>query len=348
MARLIGAQRMVLQAIVDLPVNSAGFVTDAQIAQHTQIAASDVRDWIETLEGEGLVNVAKTTSGLSASITANGRLALGQYRPFPSAPAPPAADTPADTRGIDQRQGVDVIDSSGNWVLLGSYFFQAKSIKQGSGVLTVVIPSRDSQNDAALQALSGARSRGGASVVFAHRNDVWVVAVEDIESESAGEGLDWTIRLRPKDHANGGGPGEFGKVVVNGHELTAEQIAEKRAGRILLNDPPPMAYDHRKHDTATMMEMYIRGVNVTKPVDRCPLRDLYAVLGDDQSPYLHLARLAAVFALKAGDVVERVERLSLGPIRDGHVHVAFAGKRRQKYPNVDPYLITLQGDCPLA
>jgi hypothetical protein len=47
-----------------------------------QIAITDVRDWIETLEGDGLVNVAKITSGLSASITAQGRLALGQFRPL--------------------------------------------------------------------------------------------------------------------------------------------------------------------------------------------------------------------------------------------------------------------------
>src|SRR5262249_47604640 len=88
MAKLIGAQRMVLQAIVDLSPNSVGFVTDSQIAQATQIAIADVRDWIETLEGEGLVNVAKITSGLSASITAQGRLALGLYRPIAPSPSP--------------------------------------------------------------------------------------------------------------------------------------------------------------------------------------------------------------------------------------------------------------------
>jgi hypothetical protein len=76
-----------------------------------------------------------------------------------------------------------------------------------------------------------------------------------------------------------------------------------------------MAYDHRKHDTTIMLAMHIRSVNVLRPVDRCVLRDLYARLGDDPSLFLRLARLAAIFALKAGDVVERVERLALGPIR---------------------------------
>ena len=85
MARLIGAQRMVLQAILDLPKDSAGYVRDAHIAQKTQIAIADVRDWIETLEGEGHVNVARTTGGLSASITAQGRTGPGAVPARPDA-----------------------------------------------------------------------------------------------------------------------------------------------------------------------------------------------------------------------------------------------------------------------
>jgi hypothetical protein len=88
MARLIGAQRMVLQAILDLPKDTAGFVKDTQIAQSTEIATSDVRDWIETLEGEGYVEVARTGVGLSASTTAQGKLILRQFQPFGSTPPP--------------------------------------------------------------------------------------------------------------------------------------------------------------------------------------------------------------------------------------------------------------------
>ncbi len=75
MAKLIGAQRKILQAILDLPRDAAGYVTDSQIAQTTQIAISDVRDWIETLEGDGYVEVARAGGGLNALITAKGRLA---------------------------------------------------------------------------------------------------------------------------------------------------------------------------------------------------------------------------------------------------------------------------------
>ena len=89
MAKLIGAQPMVLQAILDASGNVPSFVEDSQIARTTRIALKDVRDWLETLEGDDYVEIARTEAGLSASITAKGRLALGQYRPFPSTPRPP-------------------------------------------------------------------------------------------------------------------------------------------------------------------------------------------------------------------------------------------------------------------
>ena len=89
MAKLIGAQRMVLQAILDASGDVLSFVEDSQIAQTTRIALEYTRDWLETLEREEYVEIDRTEAGLSASITAKGRLALGQYRPFPSTPRLP-------------------------------------------------------------------------------------------------------------------------------------------------------------------------------------------------------------------------------------------------------------------
>src|SRR5262249_27560913 len=78
MPPLYGAQRMILQAILDVQKDAAGYVTDVQIARSTQIAIGNVRYWIETLETEEHVQVARTETGLSASITAKGRLASAQ------------------------------------------------------------------------------------------------------------------------------------------------------------------------------------------------------------------------------------------------------------------------------
>ena len=88
---------MVLQAVYDLPKDAAGYVTDAQITQSTQIAVTDVRDWIETLEGEGHVNLARTEVGLSASITASGRQAIRQNQPIEGSPSPQQTSKPTTT-----------------------------------------------------------------------------------------------------------------------------------------------------------------------------------------------------------------------------------------------------------
>src|SRR4051812_45860652 len=98
MARLYGAQRLVLRAIQDSPKDTAGFVTDAQVARATGIALKDVRDWIETLEVDGYVEVARTEAGLSASVTAKGRLFLRLFEAF-SAKETDSQDSAPNTEG---------------------------------------------------------------------------------------------------------------------------------------------------------------------------------------------------------------------------------------------------------
>ncbi len=102
MSRLHGAQRMVLRAIFDLPKDSAGYVSDSQIKDRTQIAIEEVQEWLETLKEDGYVEIAHTQAGLSALITAQGRLAVSQ--PQPSEPPPSGT--------------VGRIDLSGTWEYL--------------------------------------------------------------------------------------------------------------------------------------------------------------------------------------------------------------------------------------
>ena len=83
MARLFGAQRMVLQAMSDAQGDTRSFIEDSRIAQATKISLRDMRDWFLTLDNDEYVDLALTESGMSASVTAKGRLALGLYQPFP-------------------------------------------------------------------------------------------------------------------------------------------------------------------------------------------------------------------------------------------------------------------------
>ena len=110
MARLFGAQRMVLQAIHDAQGETPTFIEDSRIAQATRISLRDMRDWFLTLDNDELVDLALTENGMSASVTAKGRLALGLYRPFPH--RPPSAPEPSRSRSKTGRERALVIGIS--------------------------------------------------------------------------------------------------------------------------------------------------------------------------------------------------------------------------------------------
>jgi DNA-binding MarR family transcriptional regulator len=343
--KLEGGERLVLKTLLDLQGKSNEYVKDGSLAAATKIDVQDMRDWLETLEGKGFVERARRTDGFTAFVTASGRLALSQSRPFPVSPPKTSVATTSNPHASFVTQSGRAIDSSGNWIVLGDHFFDSKQVSQRGGIVTVVIHSRTAEDDAAIQSLGSAR-KGAGSIAYAYRNDALVVKVQDVESESSDEGVDWIITLKPKNNEYGGRPTEMA-TTVNPKHYSAYEIAELRASRILLNDPPPMARNPRGFDEQSMLDSLIRGTGVYLPVDRCILRDLYARFGNDPMLYLRLARLGAIYALKAGDAIETVERLALGPIHDGRVHVSFAGKRQKLYSNKAPHVIQIEGDCPL-
>jgi uncharacterized caspase-like protein len=110
MPRLFGAQRLVLQAIQDAQGETSAFVEDSRIAQATRISPKDMRDWFLTLDQDGYIDLALTEGGLRASITPQGRLALGLYGSFPSQPAP--TPEPARSRSRTGRERALVIGIS--------------------------------------------------------------------------------------------------------------------------------------------------------------------------------------------------------------------------------------------
>ena len=99
MAQLIGAQRMILQAILDLPKDAAGYVTDDRITRSTLIGPNEVRDWLETLEGKGLIQLARTQVGMSALLTAEGRIALRQSSGYDASSSAGERNDACDRRG---------------------------------------------------------------------------------------------------------------------------------------------------------------------------------------------------------------------------------------------------------
>ena len=64
--KLEGGERLVLKTLLELHGDSKDYVEDSRLADATNMAVQDVRDWLETLEGKGFVERTRLTDGFSA------------------------------------------------------------------------------------------------------------------------------------------------------------------------------------------------------------------------------------------------------------------------------------------
>jgi class 3 adenylate cyclase len=246
-----------------------------------------------------------------------------------------------------------VIYSSGQWVLLQEHFFEVETYSHNSdGKLTIQIPSKSVQDEAMLQSLCPNLEQSQL-LKFAYQNDGLLVKVKSVEALSRQDYKIWTLTLEAK------------KIKADAHALeqtckgrkqfySADDIARLKARRLLLNDPPKlqMLQDAQIFSPALaereMLENLIKSSTTPVSIEDCVIQSLYPMYKDRPRVFRELARLKAIFFLKAAGIVEQVLELSLGPINDGKVHVRFRGRRRQVYLDIEPTMIEIEGDCPLV
>ena len=246
-----------------------------------------------------------------------------------------------------------VIYSSGQWVLLHEHFFQIETYSQSAnGKLIIQIPSKSVKDDTAIQALRP-KLEQSPLIKFAYQNDGFLVKVKSVESTSRSDCKLWTLTLEPKP------------IKLDSHMLeqsykgrkqfySADDIATLKARRLLLNDPPKlqMLQDAQMFSPALaereVLEKLIQSTPTPISIQDCVLQSLYPEYKEQPKVFLELARLQAIFFLKAAGVVEQVMELSLGSIIQGKVHVRFRGKRQQVYAGIEPAVIEIEGDCPLV
>ena len=257
--------------------------------------------------------------------------------------------TGAGTGQAEPDIGALVVGNSGNLVMIDDKFFPAATVQQGAGGKIVVkIVSRGAEDDADISALKGGPWHHRGNLPYACRNDGMFVTVKDLEQESVDGKLTWAITLEPNPQQSMGLASEVSYSEA-GKTYSADQIAELRARRLLLNAPPPRpaARGYNQSQDSGMLEVMIQGTGSPRKVNQCILRDLYPRFRDDPKNFLEVARLAAIFELKASNVFEHVLDLTLGPIADGKVHVRCRGRRRGVYSNQPAVTLAFEGDCPL-
>src|SRR4051812_16894409 len=77
---LRGSQPAVLRAIDESPKDTAGYVSDEGGSSLTQGAIEGVRDWLITLQDDGLVSLSRTMHGFWAVMQVNGRIEWNNHQ----------------------------------------------------------------------------------------------------------------------------------------------------------------------------------------------------------------------------------------------------------------------------
>lgn len=243
-----------------------------------------------------------------------------------------------------------VISSSGDWVLLADTFFKAKSVEiPDDNRFIVTIETSNSAEESKLKLIQSNQYHLSRQLSFAFGNDAFVVRCESAPSTFEGVAQKWRVTLLKERVQYGGGVFD-GSFSDGNRHYTAEQFVKMRAERILLglHPAPPPRRDGHFDPISDILETYIQGSNNHLKAVNCPIQELAKDMPrTDAVQYLTFARLVTMYHLKAGGVAEHIEQLTLGPLKDDSVHVKFRGLRNNKYSNVDPVVIAVEGDCPL-
>lgn len=244
-----------------------------------------------------------------------------------------------------------VVENSGDWILLNEKFYQSQAVERTDDkqfILSIV--SNDASTDSQIETLRDHRNTGKRSISFAYANDAFIVRCESVTSSYVGGSHTWKIVLIKEDISYGGGFTEM-SFSDGKNTYSADDFVRMRAERILLaksESPKEGPKGSSFNFTSSTIESFIQGSNTPIKVTASPIVQLAKVHSRSNSTvFLIKARLMTLFYLKAGDIVERVERFALGPMKNTSVHVYFQGVRRRKYSNVDPTVITIEGECPL-
>ena len=129
--------------------------------------------------------------------------------------------------------------------------------------------------------------------------------------------------------------------------MDVNEVARRRAGRILVNNPPPQQNPQRGFGGEdSMIERAISGEMGAIKTAECAVQQIYREFKDEPH-WKELARLKSVYLLKATNTVAHVLELKFGSLRNGRMKVTFDGRRAEKYSNKPAATIQIEDYCEL-
>ena len=215
----------------------------------------------------------------------------------------------------------------------------------------------ESSEDAAL--LRSLRSNRGSIVpirnplAFALGDHAAWVSPQEIAQNISGSQTVWKVVL--EEDSRGQHDTFLGDMTVN--NISPDQIAEMRARRILLDEPlktvnPSLNQPNLMNQTESDLDFFIGGGGSSYhetglQIPKSPIPALYQSFGQPAGRFEKFARLISVLYLKLSNIVEDVLQLDLKLLDSKRLQVRFKGCRPQRYTNIKPAIIEVDGICLL-
>ena len=250
---------------------------------------------------------------------------------------------------------------SGDFALLltedrKAYFFPVQSAHWKSTEISLELLPESSEDAAFLRSL---RNNRGSIVpirnplAFALGDHAAWVSPQEIAQNISGSQIVWKVVMKEDDR--GQRDTFLGDMTVN--NISPDQIAEMRARRILLDEPlktvnPSLNQPNLMNQTESDLDFFIGGGGSSYhetglQIPKSPIPMLYQPFGQTNGRFEKFARLISVLYLKLSNTVEDVLELDFELLNSRKLQVRFKGRRPQRYTNVKPAIIEVDGICLL-
>lgn len=248
---------------------------------------------------------------------------------------------PAASKPIAAGSG---ITSSGSWLKLDERFYETERFERhGKSKISMRVLPQSPEEEASLEHLRTFVEGRNKAIGYAYQNDGGLVRIDKMSSVSQAETNHWAIEVTIAEDSGVGYMLE-----TNYNQYSTDDIAEMRAGRLLINNPPP---PRRRSGGINdgFLESIIAGRS-DSPVQtgECVIRTVVQKYRIDLQQALAWARLEAIFRLKAAQIVGSIFELALGPVDGDKLYVRFRGQRPRRNQAEEPEMITIEGECDLS
>ena len=251
-----------------------------------------------------------------------------------------------------------VVGDSTEYVLLRSkdrklYFLPFQNLDWNSTEISLELLPESPEETAFLRSLRRHTSEAFARdvrIAFALGDDAAWVKPVNIGQTASGSQIVWKVVLNEDKHKQNANP--FGETTFN--NISPDKMAEMRARRILLDEKLEAFPRDSRNQIGSVgvfneltLEMFVRGGNGFQILSST-IPHVYRSFGQIGKRFEKFARLTSVLQLKLSNTIEDILELDLKLLDSKQVEVKFRGRRPQRFSNVEPALIEVNGICPLS